>query len=473
MNCEKVDIYNIDLELVNHLEKMGGWNYLKEKYNNESQSGRNHIKHNEIQYKTYLEFMGAFRKIIIEIIVKKTINKISNDKKHKNKYKSFVKNGKFNQYIRVSAFGSKNLTSDYDVTFAGPSSYLLIKCILENFKTINAKKKQSISNIFDSNLYIMPVFIVNKNNINRFKKHNIDLFKVDCMQMIPIPNRKHIINLEFNQLKKKKNDNRKLTNANIAARYKQIVELGAELDTFVYKDNYENSTIKNNMNFWSKIHKIREYEIDAYYCFSTVLLIVYGIQLKKIDQIEKVLVADNFLIAAVENMIDLYKHHKISFKNNKLSNRNLAVTLSKYIQRIFFNLDYYLKKSPINKKKVMKYFKRNKVNYIAIKKLTDEIIHYRKNFETYSFSEKNAFTPKIDKFIKTFKLNKPLKFGKKNIIFNLFKNLDEKLSFLFVPNKGVRHITRNNKRIHNKRAKVTKKAKNAFCAPPPLTRKTR
>ena len=68
MNCEKVDIYNIDLELVNHLEKMGGWNYLKEKYNNESQSGRNHIKHNEIQYKTYLEFMGAFRKIIIENI---------------------------------------------------------------------------------------------------------------------------------------------------------------------------------------------------------------------------------------------------------------------------------------------------------------------------------------------------------------------------------------------------------------------
>jgi hypothetical protein len=430
MECAKVDIYNIDTELMVYLEKMGGWKFLTKKYNKEAKDRRNYIKTNEIQYRTYLEFMGAFRKIIIEIIVKKTIDKMSRDVKKK--YKSFVKNGDFKQYIMSSACGSTNATSDYDVTFAGPGSYLLVKCIIDNFKNINLQKKQTMSNMFDSNFYLIPDLIVNKNNINRFKKHNIDLFKVDGSHMIPLPNNKHIINLEFNQLKRKKNDNRKLTNVNISKRYEQLIKLGGELDAFVYQDNYENSTIKNNMDFWKKILQMKEVAIEAYYCLSTVSLVVHGIQAKKINQLEKVLIADNFLISAAENMIDLYKHHRHSF--NKNNNRNLAVKLSKYVKRIFFSLDYYLKKCPIsNKKKCMQYFKRNNINYIEIKKLTDEIMHYRKNVDTFSVSETNAFIPTIDKFINTFKFNKPLTFGK-NKIFDIFAVLDERLSFL---SKGI------------------------------------
>jgi len=433
MKCPYINIFNLDKELFQNIDKMGGWEYLTKKYNKEAKDKKNYLETNQdLQVKNYLEYMGAFRKIIIDIIVKKTTNKMSKDKKHINKYKSFLKNNNLNKHIIASALGSTNLTSDYDITFGGPGSYLLIKCIIENFNKINLKNIPTMTQIFDSNFYLMPDLVITNSNINRFKNKNINLFQVNGNHMIPIPNSKDITNLELLKLKNKKDDNRKLTSKNLKKRYNKLLKLGEEMDVFIYQDNYKNSIIKSKLDFFNKIMEIKETEIEAYFCLSTVLTVVYGIQLKKIDEIEKILIQDNFLVGAVENIIDLYKHQSHSFVNNKDKIRNLSVKVSKYIYRIFFNLDYYLKKGDLKtRQKCKHYFKKKNINYEELKKLTNEMLFFRKNSDNFSQLEIEKYKQKIDKFIKVFKLNKPLKFGKKHEIFDLFKELDERTLFIY------------------------------------------
>jgi len=451
MKCPNVDIYNLDKELFQNIDKIGGWEKLTKIYNKEAKDKKNYLESDtNLQVKNFLEYMGALRKIIIDVIVKKTTDRMSKDKKHKSKYKSFLKNNKFNKYIIASALGSTNLTSDYDITFGGPGSYLLIKCIIENFNKIKLKKMPTMTQIFDSNFYLMPDLVITKNNMNRFKNKNINLFQVNGTHMIPVPNSKDITSLELLKLKNKKDDNRKLTSNNLKKRYNKLLKLGEEMDVFLYQDNFKNSSIKNKLDFFNKIMEIKETEIEAYFCLSTVLTVVYGIQSKKIDDLEKILIPDNFLVGAIENIIDLYKHHSHSFVNNQEKIRNLSIKVSKYIYRIFFNLDYYLKKGDSKtRQKCKQYFKKKNINYEELKKLTNEILFFRKNSDNFSPEERGKYIQKIDKFIKVFKLNKPLKFGKQHEIFDLFKELDERTLFLY--KKKSKTIKRTNRKKGTKK----------------------
>lgn len=87
-----------------------------------------------------LQFLGSFRKIVVEYFVTKFLSQ---------------KPEIVPQFIHV-AFGSTNITSDYDVSFIGPGVADLIQEIIGEFTTLYGK---SFPFLMDSNLYGAPMFV--------------------------------------------------------------------------------------------------------------------------------------------------------------------------------------------------------------------------------------------------------------------------------------------------------------------------
>lgn len=375
-----------------------------------------------IKVKHILEFMGAYRKVLIDAVASETIKTID-----ANEYNILQLNGKsIGNCIVSSALGSTNITSDYDITFTGPGAWKIVNCLVNTFKKyvcdsenqeiistlgmsaasrITTKDMKQNCNIntmsgtFDSNFYLMPDIIVNDTIIERLNKINVTKFfdmkynfpnEVSGLRrLIPIPDNDEIFNKELEYLTYKINDSDPdiTKSEEINERYGELVKLAKEIDDFLYKNpraihvvpatNKETekaaeaaasaeaavAKITDKINFFDKVMQIKRKELEAYYCVSTVLVVVFGMQAGEFEKTvsehpEELLInklsSGNFLTSAIENMIDLIKHHRHNFVENPMSepsatNKNVAKKFSKYFQRIYVSLKKYHEKKYGNK----------------------------------------------------------------------------------------------------------------------------
>jgi len=439
------------LDIVNNIYKKnsncGGWECVTDKYNNRQAKDRYDYLNNSNKYvneDNLIEFMGSTRKIFIDYIVKEVINKIDNSK-----YKKFLKNNNLRDVILMNAFGSVNPTSDYDVTFAGPGIYYIVSCLLKQFKNsmkIDKSIITTMSKMFDSNFYVCPDLILFNSNKILLTDINIKLFLVNMKKnhYVPVPCEDRHFNLEIEYLKKKRDSHESLSDEVIEKKYSKLLELSEDMDDELYKMNGKNKILKNDMSFIEHILKMNSISIEAYYTLSSILVVVYGIQAKRDKDLEFILKKENYIIAGVENIIDLVHHQSSSFKEgNYENNNNLAIKVSKYIQRIFFCLNKVMDDT----EKIKKY-----------QKLLDKVVHYRSNSNSLTDEEKISYIKQggfIDKFINMFNLDKQLTFDNMPDIFKLLTNDYKEADIFNIVRKKKR---KNSHKIKNK--KYTRRNRN-------------
>jgi hypothetical protein len=425
MKSNHVNIFNIDDKLFEYVYNWNGWSDLSKKYltNNEAKDKTNWLTTSiPIQIENMISFMGVYRKVLIDYIMKKSITNIINPKDYSEFLNSFENRtshkNTLESTILINAFGSNNPTSDYDVTFAGAGTYLIVKNILDTFnKDIGKKHHTTMATFFDSNFYLIPDIIVNKFNEPIFTTNDIKLIEINKEKnhCIPVPD-KIIIPFEFEYLNKKINYNAHETNQHINNKYDKLLKMSKDFDELLYKNKNKNKNKNNNdetnnihfgndenskIDFFIQIMKMNETSMEAYYCLSTVLAVVYSIQAKK--NIDKYMESDNWLIASLENMIDLVKHQDDVFESNKNNQTNLAIKLSKYIYRIYYCLD--------------KYYKLNKSN----NKPQSFDDHYKLSSIIFEGRSTGKFDDiSLKKYMSIFGLNKNIKETKNNIFVKLF-----------------------------------------------------
>ena len=372
---ELVKLYNIQNNNTNYLIT----NPIMEKICKEKKCKKKNIEDiGSINLEHLLQFLGSYRKVIIDSISSQTIATID-----KSYYKDVlnIDDIPIGNFIISSALGSDNITSDYDITFTGPGVYKIVSCLTRKFneyvnKNIyNGKKKtNTMTAVFDSNFYLMPDIVVNKKVLERLSKIGIRNYfdmehefpsvtnKLSLKRIIPIPE-KDIIDLELNIVKNKilAENLEPDESIKISKRYDKLVIKSKEIDTFLYGSDKDRSEIikiiKEPNDFFKKVMEIKQTELEAYYCVSTILVIVFGMQAGKFktSNLYEKLEPGNFLVGAVENIIDLVKHQSHNFNNIPKkgemekkrieNNRTIAVKFSKYFQRILTCIDYYFKKN--------------------------------------------------------------------------------------------------------------------------------
>ena len=147
-NCKKFNLNDIiSNNLLEDYFNMG-WEALTKNYIQKvgkeidinSLNNDSFVSLNQTEKKLTLEMLGSIRKYFIENMFNCT--------------------GK-TEYNKYMAFGSSNITSDYDVTILGPDSNdIMIDMFLKFLKHY----KNTLPYAFDSNLYVSPLYIKIKND---------------------------------------------------------------------------------------------------------------------------------------------------------------------------------------------------------------------------------------------------------------------------------------------------------------------
>lgn len=123
-----------------------GWNDITKSY--KSGKSQNNIviesndtfeNKNKEEKELILEILGSIRKFII-----------------KNTFKTIIKNKGVEKQNYIKTFGSKNITSDYDVTILGPNANDIM---WEMFISFLSKYDDALPEAFDTNLYASPLYL--------------------------------------------------------------------------------------------------------------------------------------------------------------------------------------------------------------------------------------------------------------------------------------------------------------------------
>merc|ERR1712166_571805 len=421
----------LETYILNILHKIGGWDALTKLYLRDAKDKKKYISKTNLNIELLLKYINVYRMLLIDVIIKSSIDNMNSNYSLRKKYSNFLGKDGFEKHLLSSALGSCNPTSDYDLNLGGPGCNIILSNLINKFKKIS---KKGMSYMFDSNFYVTNMILTNKNK-KRLTDIGVKILKINDNNLyISLNDCKECINLDFLYLQKKRKEiNEHLTNRMIDNKYKKLIKLTKRFDMFLYKNNYKKANINSRLDFYKLIAEMKYNSIESYYCYSTVNIIVWGIQRGKLNKIMKYLTAENFLISTVENMIDLYKHHG----NSKKINKDLVIKVSKYIFRILLCLDCYFKKSNKDvRKKFDEYLKKtSKINFSDLKKLVDEIMYLRSNIENLNKKKLNYYMGKLKIFTDIFKLNTYLNFNEYNPIFNYFSNFDSRLSFLFTKKK--------------------------------------
>ena len=314
------------------------------------------------------------------------------------------------------AYGSTNITSDYDLTIVGKNANDIMYKMF--FKFLN-KYKNSLPFTFDTNLYSTGLYLsksINKNikqitklddNLSiilPFNKNDyiislsivcIKLLKLNFnMKLYPKLNKyfkfaqnylnqlnEEYINM-FNYIKKKYNKKYNKKCLNIITNIELYYNKNKKLYNILYGKNNSNNIIKYQTfsSFFAN---------EAYYSCSTIAVVVYEIQANKKLKLNK----NDYLIALIENLGDFNIHFKEEFKYTSKSIKSILLKYSKYIYRI-----YYCLSKLINNKKIIN----------ILKKIKNEIIPKRKNnniknidFSLLHYNNENYlnYINKFNKFI--------------------------------------------------------------------------
>lgn len=302
--------------------------------------------------KNLLLFIRAYSRILIDY--------------HVGKRKKFKNMGNFYKVVA----GSTNITSDYDVTIMGKGAASVCEDIVnKGFRNIY---KENLADVADSNVYISPAFVINKN-----KNYYPKWFKYIVSQgdvAFPLPLSKVAIKKEIESVLALKDIHHNNEKISIKNRYFKMIKLGKKIENkFLYNSG---KVTGGEEEYWDLVHSINATAIEAYVAVSTILTVVLGMQLKKELNLKPI----HYLISAYENMINFNMHSQINISsyNKSKDKEGKFLKYSKYIQRIAT----CYKKAGIN-------IKLNDINFVVSKR-GNSFVELKKS--------KN-FNDKFDKFV--------------------------------------------------------------------------
>ncbi len=289
---------------------------------------------------TIIEFLGAYRKLMIDHLITGYVAKLSKSEKARSVYSDFIGSAKFADVVRFSALGSTNPTSDYDMTLCGPGAPCIVRHITRTFHDLT---HETMSFAFDSNFYIGPDILTRKGHTDIYSTRGIALFfpygdGQEYNVAVPIPDidvvareREYILM----KLKPKHVEGAK----EIISSYMQLVEYGKKLDQFAY---WNGAKELDKKAFFELLFEMKLVSMEAYYGVSTVLVVVYGMQSDAMSAVRDVLSERCFENACLENVIDFTNHwndYDALGARTGDTDQMMFVKLSKYILRVLTCLE--------------------------------------------------------------------------------------------------------------------------------------
>jgi len=256
-----------------------------------------------------LEFLGAYRKLVLEYMIQFYGARIDPAP-----YAQFLQSaGKASVLDAVSsiALGSTRLTSDYDLTLAGPAVHAIMLGAVEQLRQ---QTQTTSSFLFDSNLYIAPDLILCPFVESRLRAIG-DIRVLESATEpgratpVPPPQGSAFVALERESiLRKIGKDDAHLDEDEIMARYRRLAEVGARLDGMLYRSDVDISSGVSADDFFAVLLEMNALGMEAYHGLSTILMVVNGMQAGQAEQVNAMLGVDHKLNAALENVIDLTNH---------------------------------------------------------------------------------------------------------------------------------------------------------------------
>jgi hypothetical protein len=324
-----MDLVDVDLAVLEYA-RQHGWSSISEMY---VRAAKEKIpvpsEANEAMSTTVanmLEFLGAYRKILIDYLVTGYVRTLR-DKE----YREFLGDAQLAETIRVSALGSTNATSDYDVTLSGPGVHRIIDHITTQFFDLT---RETMSFVFDSNFYTVPDLVIRDRRV--YDELGIKLlFPYGTDVAVPVPG-DDVLDTERRYILNKWREPRALRarKVSVLSKYRELVRLGKRLDDFAYK--YK-PVFRTALEFFTHLFKMKRASVEAYYGVSTVLVVVCGIQAQKLDEVRVVLSKKGFENAGLENLVDFALHwnaYATSEKASAETDQLVFVRMSKYLQRV-------------------------------------------------------------------------------------------------------------------------------------------
>lgn len=328
------DISNLDMVILAKAKQAGlGWagvskRYVKaakEKVMIEAEAGNW-----STNWQTTIQFLGAYRKLMIDHLVTGYIAKLDDSGKARAAYKGFMGSATFADVIRFAALGSTDATSDYDVTLCGPA----VPCIVSHMTTtFKAATHETTTYALDSNFYIGPDILLRRGT-KRYTAVRVffpDGEGAEYNVAVPVPTGA-IVAMERAYILKKLKPRHVTGSAAIMGNYAKLVELGKDLDKLAYREA-ENVSAKR---LFTLLFEMKLVSMEAYHGISTVLVVVYGMQSEKMGDVRKVLSAGCFENAMVENALDFANHWNeyAAGARTHESDQTTFVKLSKYLVRV-------------------------------------------------------------------------------------------------------------------------------------------
>jgi hypothetical protein len=297
-----------------------------------------------------LEFLGAYRKIMIDYLITTYRSNLESEADKKHAYVSFRGNQALSSLITYDALGSTNTTSDYDVTMCGPGLHCILRHLIDDFARLSrldaaeeAHKPDTstMSFTFDSNFYTGPDMLVNKDE-SRFR--DVQLFYPHGRHgtynvAIPVPDKDVTLSMERDSIMKKLAHSAHSDQTTIRKKYEELIRLTEQHDTLVYRGSGDSNVDAKTL--FHLLFEMKETSIEAYHGVSTVLVVVYGMQAGKLEALRKVLGLRNYANACLENLIDFRAHWNEYQTSGKAEaeKKIIFIKLSKYLLRIVTCLD--------------------------------------------------------------------------------------------------------------------------------------
>jgi hypothetical protein len=302
---------------------------------------------------TVIEFLGAYRKLMIDHLITGYIAKLGNSEKARAAYSDFIQKSNFADVVRFSAQGSTNPTSDYDMTLCGPGAPCIVRHITRTFEKFTS---ETMSFAFDSNFYIGPDVLTRKGHTGRYDDRNIKLWfpageSEEYNVAVPVPDG-DVVNLEREYILKKLKPTHVERKEDIVKQYNRLVDYGRKLDQFAY---WNDDTALTKKQFFELLFDMKLVSMEAYHGTSTVLVVVYGMQGKspQMSELRGVLSESCFENACLENALDFTNHwndYATQGSHDAETDRMMFVKLSKYILRVLTCVEELRQKTNDNNK---------------------------------------------------------------------------------------------------------------------------
>lgn len=282
-----------------------------------------------------LEYMGVYRKMIVEFMFQQTIEKLYGEIVAR--YYNIHTLEDFKSNILREAFGSQKITSDYDITLTGPAVHKIMWHVIDN---IYKKYGNTATFLFDVNIYIAPDFVNCESVTKRLTECGLRFIshKRRLTPILPV----HFIRDERKSILSKigKND-ATLSPEDILERYRRLRKYGGKIDELVYGPLAQGSGLRAKSvqrQIIKTLLHMNKVGIESYHGLSTILVVVNGIQQKKNDVFNE-LTSSHIINAALENLIDLYNHWNAVDSDSNLVRAATLEKLKKYRVRITTCLD--------------------------------------------------------------------------------------------------------------------------------------